>query len=89
MLTAEAGERHVFPAMTARYPAGTSGNAASESILGRWSYCYKRDQQQDWKWDIPLARKESVRNLQEGRSCGEGVVTLEGEFKRITGLEAV
>ena len=44
------------------------------SILGRWSWRYKRNQRQDWKWDILLTHKESMRNLQEGkelwRRCG-------------------
>ena len=93
----ECGERHLFLATSARYPAGTSGEAASgvplaggvavvrgtsgESGSGVYSI--------DWDGDSSGPKVEEL--LAKFRK--EGLVEkvwrhTEEEFKRITGLEA-
>ena len=95
--TQESGERHLFLATSARYPAGTSKDAASRvpltgevtiasgtsGVLGSGVYTV------DWDGESSGTKVEKL--LAKFRK--EGMVEkvwnhTEGEFKRITGLEA-
>jgi len=98
MPVTESGERHLFLATSARYPAGKNGDAASGVPLAdgvavargtggtNGSGVYSVDQYGD---SAGPKVKELLAKLRK-----EGVVEkvwkhTEGEFKRITGLEAV
>lgn len=97
MPTVEAGERHVFLATSAKYPAGTNGDAASGVPLaggvtvargtnsGIGSGIYSVDSQGE------SAEPKVEELLAQFRK--EGMIEkvwkhIEDEFKRITGLEA-
>jgi hypothetical protein len=89
ILTVEASECHIFLAMKRKISGGHEWKCSFRSILGRWSSCYKRNLQQDWKLGYSV---ESQGECAES-SGREGIVEkvgkhIEGEFKRITGLEA-
>jgi hypothetical protein len=97
MLIIEAGERYIFLITSAKYPAGTSRDAASRVLLAGGvtvvrgtsgkigSGVYSVDAQEE------SAGPEVEKLLAQFRK--EGLVEkvwkhIEDEFKRITGLEA-
>ena len=95
--TQESGERHLFLATSARYPAGTSVNAASrvpltgEVTVARGTSGEIGSGVYSVDWDGESSGTKVEKLLAEFRK--EGMVEkvwnhIEGEFKRITRLEA-
>lgn len=95
--TVEAGERHVFLATSARYPAGTSGDAASgvpladgvatargtSSKIGSGVYSIdSQGESAESKVEVLLAQFREQGMVEKVWN------NIEDEFKRITGLEA-
>ena len=95
--TIEAGERHVFLATSARYPAGTNGDAASGVplaggvVISRGTNGKSGSGVYSVDWDGESAGPKVEELLADFRK--EGMVEkvwkhTEDEFKRITGVEA-